>query len=399
MDSIGLPGISEATEPAEKAAIIAESVIEGLPAVTALVARRCVILHWFDLHIVSALLPEGTEEDPKALYDGFNTLPFIEARQRGLAYHDLTRQGLLRRYADDQPDLLVTAAGLAAPAYETRDGTEDEQAVTEAFFCYMVAGKSEEAISLLDRVLAGPLSWESLARYAYCSQVQHEAEALPFVGPLVLESRHWIVLGLASLLGGDPGSTVVAAQKAVALDSENVTAYVLRGLAYAALKDYARAIADYDRAIELNPEDATAYYNRGVAYADLKDYARAIADYERAIQLNPEYATAYNNRGVAYADLKDYARAIADYDRASEMNPQDATAYYNKACVYALMRQAVDACRWLSQAISLDQTYREYVRGDSDFDAIRDDETLRLLTSGGEDCLSRDCTDERDTGT
>ena len=56
--------------------------------------------------------------------------------------------------------------------------------------------------------------------------------------------------------------------------------------------------------------------NRGIAYADLGQYQRAIEDYNEAIRLKPDYAMAYSNRGIAYSKLGQYQRAIEDYNKA-----------------------------------------------------------------------------------
>jgi lipoprotein NlpI len=42
------------------------------------------------------------------------------------------------------------------------------------------------------------------------------------------------------------------------------------------------------------------FNNRGLAYADLKQFKKAIQDYNQAIELDPEYTHAFNNRGLAY---------------------------------------------------------------------------------------------------
>jgi tetratricopeptide (TPR) repeat protein len=44
-------------------------------------------------------------------------------------------------------------------------------------------------------------------------------------------------------------------------------------------------------------------FNRGLAYADLKQFKKAIQDYNQAIELNPKDARVFNNRGTAYAKL------------------------------------------------------------------------------------------------
>ena len=41
---------------------------------------------------------------------------------------------------------------------------------------------------------------------------------------------------------------------------------------------------------------AWAYHNRGVTYADLGEYRRAIEDFGQALRLDPSHAKAYNGR-------------------------------------------------------------------------------------------------------
>jgi tetratricopeptide (TPR) repeat protein len=42
-----------------------------------------------------------------------------------------------------------------------------------------------------------------------------------------------------------------------------------------------------------------AFNNRGLAYADLEQFEKAIQDYNQAIELNPKDFNAFNNRGTA----------------------------------------------------------------------------------------------------
>ena len=46
-----------------------------------------------------------------------------------------------------------------------------------------------------------------------------------------------------------------------------------------------RGLADYNKAIRLNPKDAIAFLGRGNAWWAKKDYRKAIADYDAALQL------------------------------------------------------------------------------------------------------------------
>ncbi|MCW1969262.1 MAG: tetratricopeptide repeat protein, partial [Anaerolineae bacterium] len=69
-------------------------------------------------------------------------------------------------------------------------------------------------------------------------------------------------------------------------------------------RELTQTIKLYDRVIALDQNVAAAYNNRGIVYADLKQYERAIQDYDKVIALDQNDAAAYNNRGLVYADLK-----------------------------------------------------------------------------------------------
>ncbi len=72
-----------------------------------------------------------------------------------------------------------------------------------------------------------------------------------------------------------------------------------RGIAYAQLGAYDRAIQDYDRALKLRPDNLYAYLNRGRAYARSGHPDKAIADFDRIIQFKPDLASAFFYRGLA----------------------------------------------------------------------------------------------------
>ena len=406
-----LAQIAQATDPAEQAALIAEFTFGNLPEHIALVARRCVILHWFDLPAVQALSLAEAQDDPAAVYGRLAALPFIESVPWGLAYHDLTRQGLLQRYVVVQPDILISAARLVAPAFAARQ--DAGQNAAEAFYCYIVAGQSQEAIGLLDKALDTLSARDQGAALAYYFKVQDEAESLPFIKPLARSSYHWTGRFLVHYYGGDRQAAIADLDKVIEQDPQDATAFYNRGLTYYDLKDYAAALADYARAIELDPQDAQAYNNRGLTYYDLKDNDAALADYARAIELDPQDAQAYNNRGLTYYDLKDCAAALADYARAIELDPQDAAAYSNRgttyyalkdysaaladyaraieldptdsspvygtACVFALQHDVGQACTWLGRAIQMSSENIEMARTDTDFDSIRDTPEFQAL--------------------
>jgi tetratricopeptide (TPR) repeat protein len=157
----------------------------------------------------------------------------------------------------------------------------------------------------------------------------------------------------------NPREALKYLNKAIELDPKYASAYHLRGIAYAVLEEYRRAIKDYNKAIELNPEldDALSeiYSNRGHAYSYLKDNRRAIKDCNKAIELDPKNAFAYLNRGFAYYSLKEYRRAISDYNKAIELDQNKADLYVRRGVAYLRLKEYRRAISDYNKAIELDQ--------------------------------------------
>lgn len=239
------------TDNAAKAAAIAEVILQDLPETSALIARRCALLHWFDQQIIAALLPADAQSDAATIYEQLATLPYIETHSSLLAYHALTRQGLLEHYAVTQPDLLQTTAALAAPAYAERD---EDRLTVEALFCHLVAGDTESATSMFDRLLARFIASDTWHYVAGMQRMQAEAEALPFVRPVQRTSNYWLVQGIAQQVVGNLHQAIINYDKALELDPSNIEAYVSRGSAY-----LSAALADFDRVHDLNPSAMFAY--------------------------------------------------------------------------------------------------------------------------------------------
>ena len=69
-------------------------------------------------------------------------------------------------------------------------------------------------------------------------------------------------------------------------------------------------------------------------------------------------------------------------DRGRELiaqNPQYPTLLYNLACAEALAGRKEDAIEHLRQSIALAERSREYAKGDSDFDSVRDEPGFKEL--------------------
>ncbi len=118
-----------------------------------------------------------------------------------------------------------------------------------------------------------------------------------------------------------PGLSVKEIIARALREADLASAYYNRGIAYAAERDYERAIVDYGQAIGLRPDLADAHANRGNAYITGKgDYERAIADYDQAVRLHPDSAELHRKRGNAYIIGEgDYDRAKPDFAKAAQI--------------------------------------------------------------------------------
>ncbi|MBV7330572.1 tetratricopeptide repeat protein [Chloroflexi bacterium TSY] len=356
--------LQAATTSAEKAAVVAELSFTDLDDIAAAVARRCTILHWFDESVIAVLLtdllPDITDEAlltrAAELYSQLQQYLFIEqVSPNQLAYHDLTHEGLIARYAESDPDLLRTGARLAARAYLARK--DNEASAGEALYCLVLAGEPEQATELLDEMLQRADGREDWQAFVSILGLRDEAEQYAFVESLPRTPYHHLVSGIAYSDLGDLSAAISDYDQAISLNPNYATAYYNRGNTYYDLGDLSAAISDYDQAISLNPNYATAYYNRGNTYYNLGDLSAAISDYDQAISLNPNYATAYYKRGIAYRDLGDMITAIVDYDQAISLNPSYATAYYKRGIAYCVQGDIIGAIADYDQAISLNPDF------------------------------------------
>src|SRR5260370_516449 len=80
--------------------------------------------------------------------------------------------------------------------------------------------------------------------------------------------------------------------------------------------------AAFSKLIGLAPKAAAAWPNRGLQYAHLHEYDKALVHYAKAMELDPKLAPAWNNRGGVYRELQQYDKALADFCEAIKLDPK-----------------------------------------------------------------------------
>lgn len=90
-------------------------------------------------------------------------------------------------------------------------------------------------------------------------------------------------------------------------------------------------IDSLSRVIAAHPRDADAYNTRGVAYARIGSYDRAVRDFSVAVRLDPHNAPAFTNRALAERQMGNNRAAMRDFSAAINVNSNHAPAYLGRA--------------------------------------------------------------------
>ena len=88
---------------------------------------------------------------------------------------------------------------------------------------------------------------------------------------------------------------------------------------------------------------AEIYRERGLHFAELGHYDKAVADFSNAVKLNPDYVTAFISRANAYAKLEQYKAAYQDFATAQKLSPQNTAIYVIRGSLNFLLGRFQDA--------------------------------------------------------
>ncbi|MBI4346938.1 MAG: tetratricopeptide repeat protein [Elusimicrobia bacterium] len=170
-------------------------------------------------------------------------------------------------------------------------------------------------------------------------------------------------------LGRDPREAVRACSKAIDIDPKLGPAYIDRGFAWIALREFSNAVTDLDEGHKLGARHAPAQLARSVAHATMRQYKESDEAYRIAIDLDPlvrepdldfdgtpigkpDYYTLMGNleklfdkdqgnpyvyllRGNAIHNGGYFDRAIMEYTKAMEMDASIAASYLARGAALA----------------------------------------------------------------
>ena len=132
--------------------------------------------------------------------------------------------------------------------------------------------------------------------------------------------------GQAWMEAGQAENAAAAQSQALALKADDPDLWIDRGLSYAAMKAWPRAISDFDRALGLRGKDIDTLVLRAAAWRNSGDARKALEDAQFALRLAPDHSEALLERGFAYLKLGNGTAANADFRKVIELVPPGSDA-------------------------------------------------------------------------
>lgn len=255
-------------------------------------------------------------------------------------------------------------------------------------------GRSFLTCRLLPAALAASLAVPVAVHFASLPAVAQAAEGMEKAEALS-DAQVAIDKLVARVKAGEADQVFEECNKAIEANAKNYVAYVGRGLANIAKKDFDAAIKDLNKATTVDgrepsdidtrsmaytycseaqfekgqyieavdsayfallerPTNARAHMRRSMAYNGWNRPDKAIYSADRALALDPKLADAISSRGIAYGIKKNYAKSIEDQTKAISME-KDVSAYYERRAMAHLMKKEYDkASKDIEEALRLD---------------------------------------------
>jgi tetratricopeptide (TPR) repeat protein len=132
--------------------------------------------------------------------------------------------------------------------------------------------------------------------------------------------------GQAWMEANQAENAAAAQSKALDLKANDAELWVDRGLSYAAMRAWPRAISDFDRALRIEPNKVEVLVLRAAAWRNAGDPVKAMADANQALKRAPDHSEALLERGLALLASGDRAAATADFKKVLSLVAQGSDA-------------------------------------------------------------------------
>lgn len=144
---------------------------------------------------------------------------------------------------------------------------------------------------------------------------------------------------------------------------------------------FRRALAELSQLDEADRRDAAAALLEGESLRALGEWEAALPPLMRAAHATPGHIEAWLGIGWCLKRLDRLDEAIGALADGLKAFPSQPVLHYNLACYHSLAGNVPAAIEHLTQAIAIDDRFRDLTGHERDFDAIRGDPRFVAATS------------------
>lgn len=318
--------------------------------------------------IIAVLQGEETADD---LFHWLKSMPFVEQRPDGWAYHDIARTQMLRYKRRTSPQSWADFHGKLADYYDIQRANLQLDEKTQWID---VTWQTYSLNSLYHDLCKAPQAQLPKALNEFLAVLQHQDSFAQELSQYMSRAGHdagndEVKAWGEKLLGGLMSCNEKRYESAVEVFASllNYSGIEMRlrpvalnrcGDIYYFTNRYSEALEKYAEAVELAPAEALYWINRGCCYRALERTKEALHkslnDLNHAIKLDQDNAKAFSQRGITYRLMERYEESLQDCNRSIELDPNNALMLVRRGLTYRLMEYYEEALKDFNQAIELD---------------------------------------------
>jgi serine/threonine protein kinase/Flp pilus assembly protein TadD len=170
-----------------------------------------------------------------------------------------------------------------------------------------------------------------------------------------------LAIGDFHLRTGSYSDAVLAFQRVLELDPEDVDAYLGLGKAYDFQGETDKAEQAFRHAVQISPVCWSCFNSFGIFFNGHARYREAIEAWRRVTELTPDNVWGYMNLGAAYFNIGQFEQANEYFRRALKLAPDNDTVYSNLGTVSFFLGLFEEDAAYCRKAIELrpqDYAYR-----------------------------------------
>lgn len=213
-------------------------------------------------------------------------------------------------------------------------GILKRKSATERVNELLIAGRSQEAISLCERICAKP---QATARdWALYGQLNSDLGNLKPARTALFKAIHLdpdlveaqFALGKLLATTGEYPQAVEKLEKAAQQQPENADIWLTLGITFGLMNQPEKAEAYCHRSLKVQPDSADAHFNLANALQAQGKLGDAEAEYQAALAIDPKMVNAWSMLAQVRFGIRQFDEAEAAANQALNLNPRLGEAYF-----------------------------------------------------------------------